>query len=116
MSLTDMTYTRAQLQDLPEKRRRDAIRNAMPSLRQQVVAAATEGKTSCIVDISHFVKLQNGGFGVHSHPKPYIPTVEDLVEGLDETFPDSKVEYTETWTDVRPGVREQKKGILVDWS
>jgi hypothetical protein len=116
MALTDIVFTREQLQDLPDKRRRDAIRNAMPSLRQQVVAAATDGKTSCIVDLSHFVNLLNGGFGVHSHPKPYIPVFEDLYEGLIATFPDSKVEYTETWTDVRPGVREQKKGILVDWS
>lgn len=116
MSLTDMTYTRAQLQDLPEKRRRDAIRNAMPALRQQVIAAATEGTTFHIVDISQFTKFQNGGFKVHSHPKPYIPTVEDLVEGVKATFPDCRVEYTEMWEDVRPGVREQKKGILVDWS
>lgn len=115
MSLTDITFTREQLQDLPDKRRRDAIRNVMPSLRQQVVTAATEGKTSCIVDLIQFTRLLNSNFSGIS-PKPYIPTFEDLYEGLVATFPDCKVEYTEKWEDVRPGVREQKEGILVDWS
>ncbi len=115
MSFGNIVFTREYLQDLPEKCRRDAIRQAMATLQTQVVNAATEGKTCCIVDISHFIRLRNSNLsGIH--PKPYIPTIEDLVEGLDETFPDSKVEYVEKWEDIRPGVREQKKGILVDWS
>jgi hypothetical protein len=67
-----------------------------------------------IVDLREFNRLRTNG--VRCHPSPYIPTDEDLVEGFKATFPDCRVEYTEMWEDVRAGVREQKKGILVDWS
>lgn len=114
MSLTDTTFTRAELRDLPEKRRRDAIRQAMPNLRAQVIQAATDGKVFHLVDLREFNRMRTNG--VHCHPAPYIPTDKDLVEGFKATFPDCKVEYTEMWEDTQPGVRQQKKGILVDWS
>lgn len=113
MSLTDITFTRAQLQDLPDKRRRDAIRMVLPKLRAQVTQAATFGKMFHIVDLREFAKMRASA---HAQSTQYIPTDDDLVEGFKATFPDCKVEYTEMWEDVRPGVREQKKGILVDWS
>lgn len=114
MTLTDVTFTRAQLQYLPEKRRRDAICNSMGVLSNQVIQAATSGKMFHIVDLCDFNRLRTNG--VRCHPPQYIPTDEDLVEGFKATFPDCKVEYTETWEDTQPGLRKQKKGILVDWS
>ena len=108
------TYSREYLRDLPEKRRRDAISQAVSNLQSQVIQAATAGKVFHLVDLKQFAHMRTSG--VHYHPPPYIPTDQDLVEGFKNKFPDCKVEYTEMWEDVRPGVREQKKGILIDWS
>ncbi len=111
--MSNTTFSREYLRDLPEKRRRDAIEQAVQGLHNQVIQAATFGKMFHIVDIGHLAKMR-GGF--KCHPPPYIPTNDDLVEGFKAKFPDCRVEYTEMWEDVRPGVREQKSGILVDWS
>jgi hypothetical protein len=46
----------------------------------------------------------------------YTPTPEDFIEGFKSMFPGCRVEYTDTWEETRPGVREQKKFILIDWS
>lgn len=113
MSFNFYTMSRSELQSLPEKRRKDAIARAVDSVYQQVIAAATEGKKFCIVDISRITNLRNGS---HSYPPPYIPTEMDMVEGFKAKFPDCNVQYEETWEDTQPGVRQQKKGILVDWS
>jgi hypothetical protein len=111
---TDITYTRKYLRDLPDKRRRDAISQAVANLRDRVIEAANAGKVFHLVNIQQFAIWRNSK--PSCYPPPYIPTDEDLVEGFKNTFPDCKVEYTEMWEDIRPGVREQKKGILVDWS
>ncbi len=110
MSLTNVKFTRAQLQDLPAKRRREAIANAVNNVYQQVISAATEGKVFCIVDISQVIRKPMGCHAI------YVPNSNDMAEGLQAAFPDCKVEYTETWEDTQPGIRQQKKGILVDWS
>ena len=54
--------------------------------------------------------------GGQPHPSSSPFTNEELVEALKEKFPDTKIEYQETWIETRPGVKEQKKGILIDWS
>jgi hypothetical protein len=46
----------------------------------------------------------------------YTPTPEDFIEGFKSMFPGCRVEYTDTWEETRPGVREQKRFILIDWS
>lgn len=113
-TLKMQTFSRDYLRTLPEKRRRDAIEQAVQGLYSQVIQAATSGKMFHIIDIGHIEKMRT--VRPHCHPPPYIPTNDELVEGFKAKFPDCHVEYAEIWEDVRPGVREQKSGILVDWS
>ena len=103
--------TREYLLSLPDKIRWDAIAQAIQNLSPQVTQAASSGKMSALIPIPTYCNSF-----VKSHPSQYIPNVYDLVEGFKLKFPDCRVEYTETWEEVRPGVKEQKKGILVDWS
>lgn len=107
-------HSRDYLRSLPEQRRRDAITQTVRSFEGQIIQAANFGKTSHLVDLKQYDKMRKSG--VSCNPPPYIPSNEDLLEGFKIMFPDCRVEYAETWEDVRPGVREQKKGILIDWS
>jgi hypothetical protein len=43
-------------------------------------------------------------------------TPADILEGLKAKFPGCDVELHEEWVDVRPGVREHRSGIRIDWS
>jgi hypothetical protein len=107
------TLSRAQLQDAPDKRRRQAIVNYCDQLHNLVHEAATYGKSSYLHTLqntdarSSFVK---------SSPGIYIPTPEDIMEGLKLKFPDCDITLFDDWVDVRPGVREQRKGILISWA
>jgi hypothetical protein len=108
------TYSAEHLQSLPEKHRKDVIRDAVDHLYRPVLVAATAGKTSYLINVGDYLKkIKNG---CQTYPPPYIVTIDDLLEGFRDKFPGCKVEYTETWEDVRPGVREQRSGILIDWS
>ena len=100
------TYSVDYLQSLPDKQHRDAIRFAVDQLFPPVLVAATAGKTSCLVNVGDYLK----------QIAPTTITVDDLLEGFRDKFPGCKVDYTETWEDVRPGVREQRSGILIDWT
>jgi hypothetical protein len=51
-----------------------------------------------------------------SYPPAYVVTPDDLIEGLRVKFPGCDISHSEEWIDVRPGVREHRKGILIDWS
>jgi len=104
------TYSAEHLQSLPEKHRKGIIRDAVDHLYRPVLVAATAGKTSHIVNIDQYLRKP------HTYQPPYIVTLDDLLEGFRDKFPGCRVEYTETWEDVRPGVREQRTGILIDWS
>ncbi len=104
------TLSRAQLQDLPAKRRRQAIVNYCDQLYGPVNEAATLGKTSYL----HTPNTRGGS--MQCHPPPYIPTPEDIVEGLKLKFPDCTITVFDDWVDVRPGVRERRTGYLIDWS
>lgn len=109
------TFSREQLQSLPAKHRADAIDSVVNQYYRQVVNAATAGKAFHLVDLANYFNPR-GCAACHTYPPAYIPTKEDLVEGFKKRFPGCRVEYTETWEDVRPGVKEQRSGILVDWS
>lgn len=50
-----------------------------------------------------------------TQPAPEPPS-EELLAGLREKFPDCDVSFQEDWVETRQGVRELKKGILIDWS
>jgi hypothetical protein len=73
--------------------------------------AASLGKTSYLVTLP-----KPSASGVHTHPPPYIVTPADILEGLKAKFPGCDVELHEEWVDVRPGVREHRSGIRIDWS
>jgi hypothetical protein len=103
--------TRAQLHDLPAKRRRQAIVAYCDQLDRPVYQAASEGKTSYL-----HIPAAHSGITARQHPPPYIPTPEDILEGLKLKFPDCTIGLFDDWVDVRPGVRERRSGILIDWS
>ena len=109
------TYSAEHLQGLPDKHRRDAIRSAVDSLSGPVLTAATAGKAFHLVNVSRLLSDQKSNRN-GTYPPPYILTIDDLLEGFRNKFPGCKVDYTETWEDVRPGVREQRSGILIDWT
>jgi len=44
------------------------------------------------------------------------PPSDELLTGLKEKFPDCSVSFHEDWVETRQGVKELKKGILIDWS
>ena len=114
------TYSAEHLRGLPDKHRRDAIRAAVDNFCQPILAAATAGKAFHLVNISRLLSDQKTARDAfvksNTYPPPYILTIDDLLEGFRNKFPGCKVDYTETWEDVRPGVREQRSGILIDWT
>jgi hypothetical protein len=107
------TFSREQLQALPEKNRLNAIENFVNNFHVEITTAATGGKTFYIIDSKYFPSSRNG---VHTWPPPYIPTTEDMIQGFKTKYIGCKVEYTEVWEETQPGVKTQKKGILIDWS
>lgn len=101
------TVSRSELQAIPIKRRLEAIQKYVDNfIYNSVYEASALGKTSYL----------------HPMPKPqtqphvYQLTSNDLVEGCTAKFPGCKVSFSEEWVDVRPGVREHRSGILIDWS
>ena len=105
------TISRAELQAIPEKRRREAIQRYVDHhVPQNVQLAAALGKTSYL-----FVIPKSTNMG-HSHPPAYEVTPYDIMEGLKAKFPGCDIEFSEEWVDVRPGVREHRSGIRIDWS
>ena len=106
------TFSRAKLQGIPAERRRQAIVNHVEWMHQQVIDAAAMGKTSYI----HSYAPQLVASARCTAPGQYVPTKDDIIEGLKVKFPDCDVSYVEEWVDVRHGVREQKVGIKIDWS
>lgn len=104
------TFSRAELQAVPAKRRADAIQSYVGGMWNEVYNSAAAGKTS------HFHVLKLSRPMGTSYPPPYLVTAEDVLEGLKAKFPDCTVEAVDEWADVRPGVREQRTGIRIDWS
>lgn len=112
------TYSRADLQQQQAKYKRQLIMDMIgnepmmsTSLTFAILQAARQGKTQYIWE-----KPKNTGGGVQSWPPPPVITDADIIEVLKEKFPDTTVEYKEIWIETRPGVKEQKKGIMIDWS
>jgi hypothetical protein len=105
------TFSRADLQAIPAKRRLDAIRSYIDHhVDQNVRLAATLGKTNYL-----FVIPKPSHMG-QSHPPAYVVTPDDIIDGLKVKFPGCDLEFSEEWVDVRPGVREHRAGIRIDWS
>ena len=104
------TLSREDLQAIPAKRRIEAITRYVDQLYNEIYNAAAAGKSSYLHKC-----VPNQSFG-KTYPPQYIPTTEDIIEGLKAKYPGCSVSYVEEWVDVRPGVKEQRSGIKIDWS
>lgn len=103
------TYSREHLQALYRKSCLETIKQQVETMSNVVLQTAVQGqKTSHMFVITKNTRPVCIGY--------YIPTPDDLVDGLKQMFPDCDVTLKDEWIDVRPGVREQRTGIVVDWS
>ncbi len=105
-------YTAEYLNALPAVKRAEAITLYLDRVVPKVLEAAAKGKTGFIYEEKHWTYYTQGG----AHPVPVKPTMEELTIALQDWFPDSKVELQDFWVDVRPGVREQRYQIIIDWT
>ncbi len=80
-----------------------------------VLKSANEGKTSHLVEGVKVTVVRLSPFRPGGIPPPYQIT-SDSVSLFQRIFPDCTVTYVEDWFDTKPGVKEFKKGILIDWS
>ena len=80
-------------------------------VRQSVINAAGQGKTS------YLWTRQEREFRA-ALPNQSILEISDamFIEAIQEQFPGTTVEAREEWVETRPGVKEHKKGIFIDWS
>ncbi len=109
---TRTTYNRTELQQLKEKTRKQSLMHFIDqTVSNGVIFSAQEGKTEYLWPYTTLL----GKSGLHHHNYGDF-TNEELIAGIKEKFPDTTVEYQETWIETRPGVKEQKKGFLIDWS
>jgi hypothetical protein len=105
----NQTFSRADLQTLPAKHRAEMVANIVNNQVHEILSLARNGSTSYL--FKSFTHDRNSGVKYQ-----FTPTTEELVEGFKTKFPGCSVEYTETWEEVRPGVKEQRRGIKIDWS
>jgi hypothetical protein len=107
------TYSRADLQQMKEKHRKDmVIQHIEYNITTNLLNKAKEGKTQYFWT-NPVPKHHLGGV---AHPGQVLFTNEELMSALREKFPGTTVETKEEWIQTRPGVKEEKKGILIDWS
>lgn len=110
---SSQVFSRNELRSLPVKHQKEQILEFITKVIQPgVLACAKQGKTQCLWEPPP-VRHHLGGYGFPPLP-PF--TTEELIAALQEKFPDSTVKYQETWVETRPGVKEEQKGILIDWS
>ena len=106
------TFTRDYLQSLPAQKRAEGIALYADRIVAKILDAAEKGKTGFIYEEKHWNFYTQGG----SYITPVKPTMEELTIALQERFPDSKVELQDSWVDIRPGLREQRCQIVIDWT
>jgi len=107
------TYSRKDLQEMKEKFRKQNLINFIEhSVVNSVCGSAREGKTQYFWT-NPVPRHHIGGV---AHPAQLPFTIEELIGALKEKFPDTTVEAKEEWIETRPGVKEHKNGILIDWS
>jgi hypothetical protein len=105
------TLSRAELQAIPAKRRLEAIQGYVDHhVGLNVQHAAAAGKTNYLFVIPKSTHM------VQSHPPAYVVTRDDIIDGLQAKFPGCGIEFSEEWVETRPGVREHRSGIKIDWS
>jgi hypothetical protein len=105
------TFSRSDLQAIPAKRRLEAIRSYIDHhVGLNVQHAAAAYKTNYLFVIPKVASMGK------SYPPAYEVTPYDIVEGLKAKYPGCDVEFSEEWIETRPGVREHRSGIRIDWS
>ena len=110
MSFT-YTYSREQLQGLQAEYRKEQLFSYVDQyISNYVTAEARQGKKE------FFWIPPNKNTRLLTNPPQLTFTNEEIIEAVKEKFPGTHVEYQETWLETRPGVKEQRKGILIDWS
>jgi hypothetical protein len=106
------TMSREELRNLPTTNLKNLVKNIVEStVRKSVIDTAGQGQTSYLwtrKERDYRVSLQNQS----------ILEIPDamFIEAIQERFPGTTVEAREEWVETRPGVKEHKKGILIDWS
>lgn len=105
------TYSREQLQGLYAQYRKETLFSIIDqNLCNGVLEAAKKEKKEFF-----WTNRPTDSRGLVSYPVVGYSN-EELIAALLEKFPGTHVEYQETWIETRPGVKEQKKGIFIDWS
>ena len=117
--MSNRTYTRQDLLNLPTQMRKAHIRNAANQYVDQILGAARMGKTSYLIVypvVIHTKNMIDTHSYINQQPWTAPATTEELQEELLERFPGCKVTSEEKWVSTAPDKQELKKGILVDWS
>jgi hypothetical protein len=103
------TFSREDLQTLPAKHRAELVAAIINNHVHQILATAKTGSTFYM--FRNFTHEHNTGLRYQ-----IVPTSDELVEAFKTKFPGCSVDYTEAWEEVRPGVKEQRRSIKIDWS
>ena len=105
-------FSREMLRSIPEQNRQLTISTVVNQYHNNIITAATAGSLTCILDLGPYLERVS-----QKTPQPleYVPTTEDIVEGLKQKYPGCLVTYVEGWV-TSSGVKHFRKRILVDWS
>jgi len=130
--MSSQIYSRQYLQGLPAAHRRQMLDNDVFRLFQQILqplqAAALRGETRYLHDMTQWMEQQINSHSritpkearfnqqMQAYQQTLVAPSDELLAGLKEKFPDCDVSFQEDWVETRQGVRELKKGILIDWS
>lgn len=106
-------YTADYLNSLPALKQAEGVGAFVNRVAGKILDAATKGNTSFVYQEKQYKDYLNYGMG----PMPLRqPTLEELAIAFRDQFPDCKIEVQDNWVDVRPGVREHRPQILIDWT
>ena len=114
MSHLGQAFDRAYLQNLAGFRKREQIKNIINIYNQSVQNAATDGKTSYLVDLQASPYMQPTNINGQQPRLP--PTTEELIEAFQNKYPGCDVSYKEEWLYTDANTKVLKKGIVIDWS
>ena len=106
-------FSREMLRSIPEQKRQTAINNLIQNqYHASIINEATSGSLTCILDLEPYLERVSRKTPQSTE---YVPTIEDIVEGLKQKYPGCLVTYVEGWV-TSSGVKHFRKRILVDWS
>lgn len=130
-------YSRQYLRDLPEVKRQTELRNEIAQLYSNIIhpltLSAQSGKTKYFHDMTDSIaqkkqqrmhEQQHTEMMIKHGMVPVINTLhqsnpepsDEVIAGLREKFPDCLVSFQEDWIETQHGMKQLKKGILIDWS